>query len=287
MNLALLRVCTIVFFVNILGFIISMLFMAVHSGELASLWNALTTSSFEDLLGTGGLLIASGVFIPLVLGTLAVVALFALGIFALVKKSVKALKILAVLFLIWVVLCAFAMNPISGLLGNEMREVNLAQSFISLIFNINVVVAVAAFFVAPRKRDEIGAVVDEKFNLGLFRLCAIFFTVSGLNSLAHFVFIQPPIFQLAFFGVFYLAVGVFALAKKNVPVLMVGSLMMFVKIFWSVMQIIHIDGWSFYMLSIMLIHSLLNVMTVISVAVFFIEPERTRCYLQKAKQKSL
>ena len=68
---------------------------------------------------------------------------------------------------------------------------------------------------------------------------------------------------------------------------MVGSLMVLVKIFWSVMQIIHIDGWSFYMLSIMLIHSLLNVMTVISVATFFIEPERTRCYLQKAKQKSL
>jgi len=276
MNLALLRVCTIVFFVNILGFIISMLFMAVHSGELASLWNALTTSSFEDLLGTGGLLIASGVFIPLVLGTLAVAALFALGIFTLVKKNVKTLKILAVMFLAWVVLSAIVIN-----------HTNAGNDIVNLIFNVNVVVAIAAFFVAPRKRDEIGAVVDGKFNLGLFRLCAIFFTVSGLNSLAHFVFIQPPIFQLAFFGVFYLAVGVFALPKKNVPVLMAGSLMMFVKIFWSVMQIIHIDGWSFYMLSIMLIHSLLNVMTVISVAVFFIEPERTRCYLQKAKQKSL
>jgi hypothetical protein len=251
-----------------------MLFMAVHSGELASLWNALTTSSFEDLLGTGGLLIASGVFIPLVLGTLAVAALFALGIFTLVKKNVKTLKILAVMFLAWVVLSAIVIN-----------HTNAGNDIVNLIFNVNVVVAIAAFFVAPRKRDEIGAVVDGKFNLGLFRLCAIFFTVSGLNSLAHFVFIQPPIFQLAFFGVFYLAVGVFALAKKNVPVLMAGSLMMFVKIFWSVMQIIHIDGWSFYMLSIMLIHSLLNVMTVISVATFFIEPERTRCYLQKAKQK--
>ena len=276
MNLALLRVCTIVFFVNILGFIISMLFMAVHSGELASLWNALTTSSFEDLLGTGGLMIASGVFIPLVLGTLAVAALFALGIFTLVKKNVKTLKILAVMFLAWVVLSAIVIN-----------HTNAGNDIVNLIFNVNVVVAIAAFFVAPRKRDEIGAVVDEKFNLGLFRLCAIFFTVSGLNSLAHFVFIQPPIFQLAFFGVVDLAIGVFALAKKNVPVLMVGSLMVLVKIFWSVMQIIHIDGWSFYMLSIMLIHSLLNVMTVISVAVFFIEPERTRCYLQKAKQKSL
>jgi hypothetical protein len=276
MNLALLRVCTIVFFVNILGFIISMLFMAVHSGELASLWNALTTSSFEDLLGTGGLMIASGVFIPLVLGTLAVAALFALGIFTLVKKNVKTLKILAVMFLAWVVLSAIVIN-----------HTNAGNDIVNLIFNVNVVVAIAAFFVAPRKRDEIGAVVDEKFNLGLFRLCAIFFTVSGLNSLAHFVFIQPPIFQLAFFGVVDLAIGVFALVKKNVPVLMVGSLMVLVKIFWSVMQIIHIDGWSFYMLSIMLIHSLLNVMTVISVAVFFIEPERTRCYLQKAKQKSL
>lgn len=276
MNLALLRVCTIVFFVNILGFIISMLFMAVHSGELASLWDALTTSSFEDLLGTGGLMIASGVFIPLVLGTLAVVALFALGIFTLVKKNVKTLKILAVMFLAWVVLSAIVIN-----------HTNAGNDIVNLIFNVNVVVAIAAFFVAPKKSDESETVVDEKFNLGLFRLCAIFFTVSGLNSLAHFVFIQPPIFQLAFFGVFYLAVGVFALAKKNVPILMVGSLMMFVKIFLSVMQIIHIDGWSFYMLSIMLIHSLLNVTTVISVAVFFIEPERTRCYLQKAKQKSL
>ena len=53
---------------------------------------------------------------------------------------------------------------------------------------------------------------------------------------------QPPVFQLAFFGVVDLAIGVFALVKKNVPVLMVGSLMMFVKVFWSVMQIIHIDG---------------------------------------------
>jgi hypothetical protein len=152
---------------------------------------------------------------------------------------------------------------------------------------VNVVVAIAAFFVAPRKRDEIGAVVDEEFNLGLLRLCAICFSVIGVNSLSHFIFMQPPVFQLAFFGVVDLAIGVFALVKKNVPVLMVGSLMVLVKIFWSVMQIIHIDGWSFYMLSIMLIHSLLNVMTVISVAVFFIEPERTRCYLQKAKQKSL
>ena len=194
-NLALLRVCAIVYIVNVLNFVFNISFMAGHGGFFSSLWSALTNSSFEDLLATVGLLVASGVGLVVLLGVLAFAVLLALGIFALVKKSVKALKILAVLFLIWVVLCAFAMNPISGLLGNEMREVNLAQSFISLIFNINVVVAVAAFFVTSEKQDL------------LLRLCAICFAVSGLNSLSHFIFTQLPVFQLAFFGVVYLAVG--------------------------------------------------------------------------------
>jgi hypothetical protein len=273
MNLALLRVCAIVFVVNILGFIISMLFMAVHAGELATLWNALTSSSFEDLLGMGGLLIASGVFIPLVLGALAIIIFFALGILALVKKSVKALKILAVLFLIWVVLSAFAINPISGLLGNEMREVNLAQSFISLIFNINVVVAVAAFFVVPKKRDESEAVANEDFNLGLFRLCAICFAVSGLNSLSHFICVQTPVFQLAFFGVVYLAVGVFALVKKNVPVLVAGSLMILIHILFNLFNFIRISGLDPYIATSLVFHSLFHTSTVIAVAVFFVKPE--------------
>lgn len=283
MNLALLRVCTIVFVVNILGFIISMLFMAVHAGELATLWNALTTSSFEDLLATVGLLIASGVGLVVLLGVLAFAVLLALGIFALVKKSVKALKILAVLFLIWVVLCAFAMNPISGLLGNEMREVNFAQSFISLIFNINVVVAVAAFFVVPKKRDESEAVANEDFNLGLFRLCAICFAVSGLNSLSHFICVQTPVFQLAFFGVVYLAVGVFALVKKNVPVLVAGSLMILIHILFNLFNFIRISGLDPYIAASVVFHSLFHTSTVIAIAVFFIKPEWVKGILQKIK----
>ena len=171
--------------------------MAGHGGFFSSLWSALTNSSFEDLLATVGLLVASGVGLVVLLGVLAFAVLLALGIFALVKKNVKALKILAVLFLIWIVMSAFAINPISGLLGNEIGQVNIAQSFINLIFNVNVVVAVAAFFVTSKKQNK-NATVDDTFNLGLFRLCAIFFTVSGLNSLSHFIFVQPPVFQLAF-----------------------------------------------------------------------------------------
>ena len=282
-NLALLRVCAIVYIVNVLNFVFNMSFMAGHGGFFSSLWSALTNSSFEDLLATFGLLIVSGIGLPVLLGVLAVVALLALGIFALVKKSVKALKILAVLFLIWVVLCAFAMNPISGLLGNEMREVNLAQSFISLIFNINVVVAVAAFFVVPKKRDESEAVANEDFNLGLFRLCAICFAVSGLNSLAHFVCTQSPLFQLAFFGVVNLAVGVFALAKENPAVLIAGSLMMFVKILLNWLNFIRISGLDPYMAASLVSHAVFNTSTVIAVAVFFIKSERIRMYFRKVK----
>jgi len=270
-NLALFRVCVIVFIANLLNFVVNMCISAGHGGFFSSLWSALTNSSFEDLLATVGLLVASGVGLVVMLGVLAFAVLLALGIFALVKKSVKALKILAVLFLIWVVLCAFAMNPISGLLGNEMREVNLAQSFISLIFNINVVVAVAAFFVTSEKQDL------------LLRLCAICFAVSGLNSLSHFIFTQLPVFQLAFFGVVYLAVGVFALVKKNVPVLMVGSFMIFIQILLNLFNFIRISGLDLYIAVSLVAHTLFHTSTVIAIAVFFIKPEWVKSFLQKIK----
>ena len=270
-NLALFRVCVIVFIANLLNFVVNMCISAGHGGFFSSLWSALTNSSFEDLLATVGLLVVSGVGLVVLLGVLAFAVLLALGIFALVKKSVKALKILAVLFLIWVVLCAFAMNPISGLLGNEMREVNLAQSFISLIFNINVVVAVAAFFVTSEKQDL------------LLRLCAICFAVSGLNSLSHFIFTQLPVFQLAFFGVVYLAIGVFAFVKKNVPVLMVGSFMIFIQILLNLFNFIRISGLDLYIAVSLVAHTLFHTSTVIAFAVFFIKPEWVKSFLQKMK----
>ena len=270
-NLALFRVCVIVFIANLLNFVVNMCISAWRGGFFSSLWSALTNSSFEDLLATVGLLVVSGVGLVVLLGVLAFAVLLALGIFALVKKSVKALKILAVLLLIWVVVCAFAMNPISGLLGNEMREVNLAQSFISLIFNINVVVAVAAFFVTSEKQDL------------LLRLCAICFAVSGLNSLSHFIFTQLPVFQLAFFGVVYLAIGVFAFVKKNVPVLMVGSLMIFIQILLNLFNFIRISGLDLYIAVSLVAHTLFHTSTVIAIAVFFIKPEWVKSCLQKMK----
>ena len=270
-NLALLRVCAIVFIVNLLNIVVNMSIMAVRGGIFSSLWSALTNSSFEDLLGTVGLMLASGVLIPFVFGASAIIIFFALGIFALVKKNVKALKILAVLFLVWVVIAAFVISPINGLLGNEMAAVNYVQNFINMVFNVNVVVAVAAFFVTSEKSDL------------LLRLCFIFFIVSGLNSLANFVFMQPPLFQLAFFGVVNLAVGIFALVKKNVPVLVVGALMTFVQILLNLFNFIRISGLDPYMAASLVSHAVFNTSTVIAIAVFFIKPEWVKSCLQKMK----
>jgi hypothetical protein len=259
--------------------------MAGRGGFFSSLWSALTNSSFEDLLGMVGMLFVSGVLIPFVFGALAIIIFFALGIFVFVKKNVKALKILAVLFLIWIVLGSFAINAISALLGYEMGEVNLVQNFINLIFSENVVVAVAAFFVASKKRVEENeiAVVNEEFNLGLFRLCAICFIVSGLNSLAHFVCTQPPLLQLAFFGVVNLAVGVFALAKRNPAVLIVGSVMMFVQILLNWLNFIRIPGIDLYIIASLVFHAVFSTSTVIAIAVFFIKPAWVKSCLQKIK----
>ncbi|MBR2094732.1 MAG: hypothetical protein IJ908_03835 [Fibrobacter sp.] len=283
-NLALLRVCAIVYIVNVLKFVFNMSFMAGHCGFFSSLWSALTNSSFEDLLATVGLLIVSGIGLPVLLGVLLFVVLLALGVFAIVKNNVMILKILAVLLLIWVFASVFIIIPIDVLMGDAVTKVDV-QNFINMVFNVNVVVAVAAFFVASKKHDESGAAAaEEPFNLGLFRLCAIFFIVSGLNSLAHFVCAQSPLFQLAFFGVVNLAVGVFALAKENPAVLIAGSLMMFVKILLNWLNFIRISGLDPYMVGPLVSHAVFNTSTVIAIAVFFIKPEWVKSCLQKMKE---
>ena len=254
-NLALLRVCAIVYIVNVLKFVFNMSFMAGHGGF--------------------GL--------PVLLGVLVFVVLLALGVFAIVKNNVMILKILAVLLLIWVFACVFIIIPIDVLMGDAVTKTDV-QNFINMVFNVNVVVAVAAFFVASKKHDESGAAAaEEPFNLGLFRLCAIFFIVSGLNSLAHFVCTQSPLFQLAFFGVVNLAVGVFALAKENPAVLIAGSLMMFVKILLNWLNFIRISGLDPYMVGSLVSHAVFNTSTVIAIAVFFIKLEWVKSCLQKMK----
>ena len=94
---------------------------------------------------------------------------------------------------------------------------------------------------------------------------------------------QPPVFQLAFFGVVNVAVGIFALAKKNVPVLMMGSLIVLIHILFNLFNFIRISGLDPYIATSLVFHSLFHTSTVIAVAVFFVKPEWVKSCLQKMK----
>lgn len=268
-NLALLRVCAIIFIISLLKIIASVLFMG-NGGVLVLLWSTLTTSSFEDILAMVGLLIASAVGGPFALAAFAILVSLGLGIFALVKKNVTALKILAVIMIAWQVLLPFYFGaPGSVVTG--------------LIFNVNLVAAVAVFFIAPKKRVEENKDVAtyEGFNLGLYRFCAIYFLVAGLSGVAGSVYVF--ILSQVLLGIVSVLAGIWALVKKKTEILMVCSLAIFVQVFWNMLQTIGRKGFEFFMVPDLLIHSLLHATTVVCVAVFFIEPELTRTYFNKVK----
>ena len=267
-NLALLRVCAIIFIISLLKIIASVLFMG--NGVLVLLWNTLTTSSFEDILAMVGLFIASAVGGPFALAGLAILVSLGLGIFAFVKKNVTALKILAVIMIAWQVLSPFYFGaPGSVVTG--------------LIFNVNLVAAVAVFFIAPKKRVEENKDVAtyEGFNLGLYRFCAIYFLVAGLGGVAGSVYVF--ILSQVLLGIVSVLAGIWALVKKKTEILMVCSLAIFAQVFWSMVQTIGRKGFEFFMVPDLLIHSLLHSTIVVCVAVFFIEPELTRTYFNKVK----
>ena len=268
-NLALLRVCAIIFIISLLKIIASVLFMG-NGGVLALLWSTLTTLSFEDIIAAIGLLFVSNWVGPIMLAALAILVSLGLGIFAFVKKNVTALKILAVIMIAWQVLSPFYFGaPGSVVTG--------------LIFNVNLVAAVAVFFIVPKKRVEENkdVVTYEGFNLGLYRFCAIYFLVAGLGGVAGSVYVF--ILSQVLLGIVSVLAGIWALVKKKTEILMVCSLAIFVQVFWSMVQTIGRKGFEFFMVPDLLIHSLLHTTTVVCVAVFFIEPERTRFYLQKIK----
>ena len=268
-NLALFRVCAIIFIVSLLKIIASVLFMG-KGGVLVLLWSTLTTSSFEDILAMVGLLIASAVVGPLAPAGLAILVSLGLGIFAFVKKNVTALKILAVIMIAWQVLLPFNFGAPGPVVTG-------------LIFNVNLVAAVAVFFIASKKRVEENKDVAtyEGFNLGLYRFCAIYFLVAGLSGVAGSVYVF--ILSQVLLGIVSVLAGIWALVKKKTEILMVCSLAIFAQVFWSMVQTIGRKGFEFFMVPDLLIHSLLHSTIVVCVAVFFIEPELTRTYFNKVK----
>lgn len=278
-NLALFRVCAITLIVNLVGLVAGLLFSVGQDRFfLASLWNALTTSSLDDFIGMAGLFIASGIGIPVMLGFVAFVAAFALSIYALVKKKVVILKIYAVLLLIWIFLQTLAIDPISAL-DEGVRQIGAGTRIANSLMNVYIVVAISIFFIESKRGEKI-VDVGGNLNLGLLRFCAVIFIVSGLNGFVNAFLLQSFSWTYVPFCVLIVVAAVFALVKKNSMILVASSLMMFVQIICSMFQVAMALEWNALYFVNVAISFILNPAFVACVASFFVEPERIKRYFQ-------
>lgn len=259
MNLQLLRICAAIMIMSSLYNIASLLFKK---------FNEEMTGDIEPL----GFYIASVLFC---------VIIFALGIVTLVKKNVLILKIYAV----WII--------ISILFGTVVDVMNFNRFYLPLgvgydyLFNSllerivtpMIVFVVAVFFIKPRTATQ----------FGLLQFCAAFFLVDGLRAffqsivsllskgVGSFSIVNAALILLP------IAVGVFAIVKRNSLVLKIYAVIAFVQMLWGSLGYMRENMYGGYYIANTLIGLMFSTFFVVCVATFFIEPEETRAYLQKAK----
>ena len=262
-NLALLRVCAI------------MLIADALQKTLGLSWTLLMSEANDDTLGWA--------YVPFGL----LVAVF--GVISLVKKNTLILKIYAVLKLV---------SMIGGTIGFVRHGLNFSAYYrtgyivwnaIGHFVNIGAVMMVASFLIETKTRNEDAHVVKNK-NLGLLRFCAAVFLVDGLNNIINIL--AAGDFK-AFWGMSVLwtfvpiAVGLYALLKKNTLVLMAYSVIAFAGLIWNTFQDAQEHFLTAFYAGNVAIGFLFSSFLVVCAATFFIEPERTRCYLQKTKHAFL
>ena len=264
-NLALLRVCAIIVIVSGL------------SKSLDLSWTLLMSEVNDDSL--------SWAYLP------AGLIVAAIGVISLVKKKTLVLKIYAVFMFISMVWSVIAFAP-HDLLFTDYPISYIVWKYVSRLVNVNAVLAVSIFLIDAKTRVKEGTCVtkNENMNLGLLRFCAAFFLVNGLHGV---VGILARGDYKAFWGMSVLwtfvpiAMGLYALLKKNSLVLMAYSVIAFVATVWNTILDAQEHFITAFYIGDVAIGFLFNSFFVVCVATFFIEPERTRCYLQKAKHAFL
>jgi len=254
MNLALLRVCAAVMIMNALYNIASLFF------------NMSTTDDGS-----------SGFYVSLVF-VYAILLIY--GIVALVKKNIRILKVYAV----WIAICI--------LIGSIMDVMNfnrvylplgvgygrLFNSLLERIVNPMIVFVVAVFFIEPKKATS----------FGLFQFCAAFFLVDGANDMIQSIvslFKGAESFSIvnAVLALLPIALGVFAMVKRNSLILKIYAVIAFVELLWGSLGYMRENMYGGYYVASAFVGLMFNTFLVVCVATFFIEPEKTRDYFQRVK----
>jgi hypothetical protein len=263
MNLALLRVCAAIMIMNSLYNIASLLF------------NKFTAEMTGDVNPIGFYIVT----------VLLYVVVFALGIVALVKKNVLILKIYAVFIIIsilsGIIVDIVNFNHIYLPLGVD--NAYLFNRLLERIVTPLTVFVAAVFFIKPKTATQ----------FGLLQFCAAFFMVDGANDVIKSVmslfskgpenFVESFSIMNAALILLPIAVGVFAIVKRNSLVLKIYAVIAFVQMLWGSLGYMRENMYGGYYVAGVFIGLIFSTFLVVCVATFFIEPEETRAYLQKAK----
>ena len=252
MNLALLRVCAAVMIMNALY-------------NIAGLFFNMSTTDDDS----------SGFYVSLVF-VYAILLIY--GIVALVKKNIRILKVYAV----WIAICILIGSIMDIMNFNRLplgvSYSHLFNSLLERIVNPMIVFVVAVFFIEPKKATS----------FGLFQFCAAFFLVDGANDMIQSIvslFKGAESFSIvnAVLALLPIALGVFAIVKRNSLILKIYAVIAFVELLWGSLGYMRENMYGGYYVASAFVGLMFNTFLVVCAATFFIEPEKTRDYFQKVK----
>ena len=259
MNLQLLRICAAIMIMNSLYNIASLLF------------NKFTAEMTGDVNPIGFYIVT----------VLLYVVVFALGIVALVKKNVLILKIYAVFIIIsilsGIIVDIVNFNHIYLPLGVD--NAYLFNRLLERIVTPLTVFVAAVFFIKPKTATQ----------FGLLQFCAAYFLVDGLRAFFQSIvsLLSKGVGSFSIVNAMWIslpvAVGVFAMVKRNSLILKLYVVVAFVNALWGSLEYMRENMYGGYYIANTLIGLMFSTFFVVCVATFFIEPEETRAYLQKAK----
>ena len=265
MNQSLLRVCSALFIVSGLNTVVGLLLQLLTAGM-----------SDESLM--------SGYMGSIVMGVLGIAA----GTASLAKKTPIFLMILSVLSIAMRLFGAVIIpyTYLSMGLGTGV----ILNAFVDNFVDPSLVLCITTFFIGLKK-----TVVEESgLNLGLLRFCAVIFIVDGANDLlkillSYFMktesgFVQPLSWFSIALVVVSIAVGIFAIAKRNSLVLKVYALIAFVQILWNTFAYVREHMFGGFYIGNAIVGLVFNMFFVVGVATFFVNVEETKFYFQKLKK---
>lgn len=256
MNLALLRVCAAVMIMNALYNIAGLLFNRFY---------AEMTGDIEPL----GFFIAS---------LLLCVIIFALGTVALVKQNVLVLKIYAVCVVVSILGGTVVDIMNFNRLPLGVSYSHLFNSLLERIMNPLIVFIAAVFLIKPKKATQ----------FGLLQFCAAYFLVDGLKAFFQSIvslFKGAESFSIvnAVLALLPIALGVFAIVKRNSLILKIYAVIAFVELLWGSLGYMRENMYGSYYVASAFVGLMFNTFLVVCAATFFIELEKTRDYFQKVK----